>query len=132
MPALRMPGGRRTSRSPQPAGCSSRPENAVNEAAASDQRTPGRSQGPPPVGRVAQGLTFAVMVAALATIPLVLTEQQGVESLLVDVGDWLAWVVFVVEYAVFLGLAPDRRSFVRTNGPRAALILIAFPVLRPL
>lgn len=43
---------------------------------------------------------------------------------------WVAWAVFVADYVVRFGLAPDRRRFVRRNIPD--LMVIALPLLRPL
>lgn len=43
---------------------------------------------------------------------------------------WLAWVVFAVDYAVRVSIAPDRRAFVR--GHLLDLAVIALPLLRPL
>jgi hypothetical protein len=44
----------------------------------------------------------AVLLAALATIPLTVAEQQG-SSLFLSVADWAIWAVFAVEFGAMLG-----------------------------
>jgi voltage-gated potassium channel Kch len=88
-----------------------------------------RGQLGPRRAQVVRALDLAVIAATLATIPLVLAHQQGVESGLVVVGDWLTWAVFVVDYVVLLRIAADRPAFIRGNWPRALLILVSFPIL---
>lgn len=37
------------------------------------------------------------MVAALATIPIVVVEEQGVDDPLITVADWGTWAVFAAD-----------------------------------
>jgi voltage-gated potassium channel len=43
---------------------------------------------------------------------------------------WLAWALFVIDYAVRLVLADERRRFLRSN--IVDLLVVALPILRPL
>lgn len=74
-------------------------------------------------------LESAVVLAALVTVPLVIVQEQGSEDPLVPVVDWAVWVVFTVEYAVMMALAPDRRLYARRNWLGAAIIVLSFPLM---
>src|SRR5689334_4572566 len=87
-----------------------------------------RRQGlKPGQARIARALELALILAALATIPLVLAHEQGVDNSLIELGDWLVWAVFVAEYVGMLWLALDRRSYLRSNWLRVAVILVSYP-----
>lgn len=73
-------------------------------------------------------------ILALLMIPLLLgpflfevpSNLRGI----FDVGDWVIWAVFAVDYAIRLYLAPRRWRFVSRNIPD--LIIVLIPFLRPL
>jgi voltage-gated potassium channel len=75
-----------------------------------------------------------MMVLALAIIPLLLAPvvldlSPAVERTLFAI-DWLIWAAFVVEYAIRLYLAPNKKHFVSHN--IIDLLFIVVPFLRPL
>lgn len=74
-------------------------------------------------------LEIAVIVAALATIPLSLAAEIGLPHEVVLVGDWCIWVVFVVEYAMLMRVAQDRARFVVTHWIHIVVIVLTFPLL---
>lgn len=80
-------------------------------------------------GRLERLLEFAVILAALATIPLVIAHERGARDLLIDLGLWAVWAVFVAEYVILLGFAPDRLGYVRQNWLNLAVIVVTFPLL---
>src|SRR6185503_20346665 len=43
--------------------------------------------------------------------------------------DWAVWAVFLVEYVILLGLAPDGGPFVRRQWLAAAVIVVSCPIL---
>jgi voltage-gated potassium channel len=70
-----------------------------------------------------------VVVAALATIPVVLEEWQSNPSRGLVFADWAIWLVFLAEYVIMAALALDRRRYVRENYLGLAVVLISFPLL---
>lgn len=79
--------------------------------------------------RIDRPLEACVLVAAIATIPLVIALEQGLEDPLVVAADWLIWGIFVVDYLVHGVLSSDRRHFLRGNWLSAAIIVVSFPPL---
>ncbi len=79
--------------------------------------------------RLDRALETAVVLAALATIPLTVASERGTQSLLVLAGDWAVWAVFLIEYAIRLALSRDRRAFVRSNWLSIAIVILSFPAL---
>jgi voltage-gated potassium channel len=77
-------------------------------------------------------LQWAVVVAALTTIPLILEEEQSNPSRGLVVADWVIWLVFLADYVVMAALAVDRRKYVRQNYLGLAVVVISFPLLPPL
>lgn len=76
-------------------------------------------------------LTFdiAVLVAALATVPLTVLLEQGVTSPWVRVADWVIWAVFLAEYMVMLLLGPGRWTYVKRNPVNLAVVILSYPRL---
>jgi voltage-gated potassium channel len=73
------------------------------------------------------GLAFAMI--PVLVIPLV-RPVHGAVAMFFYAADDLIWVLFGVDYAVRLYLAPERRRFVRTHLVDLAVVLL--PFLRPL
>lgn len=76
-------------------------------------------------------LTVTALVFLIAyAIPIVLPESPlWVEDACEDVV-WAVWAVFAADYAIRLGIAPDRWRFVKSHLLDLAVVLL--PVLRPL
>ncbi|MDQ7841389.1 MAG: ion channel [bacterium] len=79
--------------------------------------------------RLDRALEIAVVLAALVTIPLTVAPERGARSLLIVVGDWTVWAVFLAEYSVRLALSRDRRTYVRSNRLSLAIVVLSFPML---
>jgi voltage-gated potassium channel len=77
-----------------------------------------------------QWLTEAsVILAALATIPVVILEEKGSTALALGVADWFIWLLFALDFAVDLGFSKDRRRHARTHLLDLAIVILSFPVL---
>lgn len=72
---------------------------------------------------------LALAFAVVLIIPLIADVSATAETVLDAVG-WAIWALFVVEYAVLLWLAPDRKQMVREHP--LELLLIVVPIFRPL
>jgi voltage-gated potassium channel len=70
----------------------------------------------------------AVLLAALATIPLTIAEQQG-SSRILSVADWAIWAVFAVELVAMLVTAPKRADYLKGNILSLAIVVVSFPLL---
>jgi voltage-gated potassium channel len=81
-----------------------------------------------PRKRLLRVLEWAVVLAAVATIPLTIAEEQAQPASWLWIGDWVVWAVFTVEYAFGLATSSDRRRYVRSNKLGLAVILVSFPV----
>ncbi|HUG16883.1 MAG TPA: ion channel [Thermomicrobiales bacterium] len=76
-----------------------------------------------------QTLDIAVVLAALATVPLIVAHLRGVTGAEILVIDWLVWSIFFIEYVVMLWLVADRRAYVRSAWLSVAIVVITFPLL---
>ncbi len=73
-----------------------------------------------------------MVLAAMATVPIIVLQEQGNPDPLVALADWVAWSVFAVDYVVLLALSADRSTYVRSNWLAAAIVLLSFPAAPPL
>jgi voltage-gated potassium channel len=78
---------------------------------------------------IQKALYWAAVLAAIATIPVVLAEQEGHTGILFDTANWTLWSVFAVEYGVGLAVARDRWHYFRTNPFGLAIVVLSFPLL---
>jgi voltage-gated potassium channel len=71
-----------------------------------------------------------VIVAALATVPLLLLEQshhgEPLQTIL-EVCDWIVWGVFALELAVMLAVAPSRWNYVRAHPLQVSIVVLTVP-----
>ena len=79
--------------------------------------------------RAAWWLNFAIVVSTVATIPLVILLDQGVDTPWIRIADWTIWVVFLAEYCIELACAPSRSGYARRNWISPIVILLSFPPL---
>jgi len=74
-------------------------------------------------------LDIALVIAAVATIPLAIAQTtDGADPWLIA-ADWAVWAVFVVQFTVMLVLAKDRLAYVRANWLGPVVIFLTFPLL---
>jgi voltage-gated potassium channel len=79
--------------------------------------------------RLERVLEAVVVLAALATIPLIIVQERGTTGALVSAVDWVIWAIFTVEYVVMLTIAEDRRAYTRANWWSPLVIVLSFPLL---
>ena len=74
-------------------------------------------------------LDLLVILAALATIPIVILQERHFDHLAVAVIDWLIWAIFLVEYAFGITVVKCRKTYVRRNWLGLAVVIFSFPML---
>lgn len=79
--------------------------------------------------RLERMLEIAVVIAALATIPLTIALERGTRPPWVVVADWVVWSVFLIEYVALYAASRDRAVYVRRNVLGAAIVVFSFPAL---
>jgi len=80
-------------------------------------------------GTFGRALNLAVVFAALATVPVVILEEQGNESLAVLAADWAIWLVFLLEYVIELTFCPNRPAYAKKNWISPLVIILSFPMV---
>lgn len=79
--------------------------------------------------RIRLVLDIAVIIAAIATVPLIIAQQQGMTEWWINALDWMIWAVFLIEYVVLITIADDRRMAGRSNWTSATITVVSFPLL---
>jgi voltage-gated potassium channel len=73
-----------------------------------------------------------VILAALATVPLLALEQGSPsESLrrVLEVADWIVWGIFALEVAVMLAVVPSRWGYIRSHPLDVVIVVLTPPFL---
>jgi voltage-gated potassium channel len=70
----------------------------------------------------------AVVLGALATIPLTVLQERGARSVALDSLDWAVWSVFVIEFLIIVALAPRVRVLSPLTIADLAVVLVSFPL----
>ena len=76
-----------------------------------------------------QRFDLLVVLAALATIPIVILQEKGVDHQAVIVTDWLIWAAFLVEFLFGLATASKRSEYTRRQWLSVAVVVLSFPLL---
>jgi voltage-gated potassium channel len=79
--------------------------------------------------RAAWFLNFAVVAGTVATIPVIILLDQGVDAPWLRAADWAIWAIFLLEYAIEIAWAPSRLRYARRNWLSPLVILLSFPPL---
>jgi voltage-gated potassium channel len=74
-------------------------------------------------------LATVVLVATLATIPLVILLEEQPGAGWVRAADWCLWAIFVLEYVILMITARNARDYLRQNPVNLLVILLSFPSL---
>ncbi len=89
-----------------------------------------------PVGRIASRpskkqsiLDVAVVMAALATIPLTVLQEHGVSSSALGPAEWVVWGIFALEFLVFIASSPRTCVFRFSTVGKLAVVVLSFPPL---
>ncbi|HWB22555.1 MAG TPA: potassium channel family protein [Gaiellaceae bacterium] len=81
--------------------------------------------------RIQRLLAQSVLIAALATIPVIVIEQTSVSAPWKTVGEvlnWCTWLVFVAESLAMAVLNKGRRSWARGHVIEIALVILTPPI----
>jgi voltage-gated potassium channel len=75
------------------------------------------------------GLEILVMVAAMATIPVVVLEERGMGSQWTDLANWVIWFCFLI--ALFVGTlqSENRLAHLRRHPIDVLVVILSFPML---
>jgi voltage-gated potassium channel len=79
--------------------------------------------------KLVRTLEAAVVVGALATIPLTLIGENNPTVKWVQTADWAVWAIFLLEYAVMVVVGPERTTYVKRNPLSLAVIVFSYPGL---
>lgn len=74
-------------------------------------------------------LASLVLVATLATIPLVILLEEQPAAKWVQLADWLVWAIFLFEYVTLFALAVCKREYVRRTPVNLLVVILSFPLL---
>lgn len=77
--------------------------------------------------RLERGLELSIVLAALATIPLVIAEERSIAPRITAIGNWIVWCVFLAEYLILMALASDRLKYARYGWFNATIVVLSFP-----
>jgi len=76
---------------------------------------------------LARALETAVLIGALATIPLTLLGEENPTAKWIEIADWTVWAVFTLEYVVMLVLCSERILYVKGNPLNLAVVILSYP-----
>jgi voltage-gated potassium channel len=71
----------------------------------------------------------AVIVAALATIPVVVLQERDASLAWLPMADWAIWLVFAATFAFGVLSCDDRRAYLRRHLMDFAVVVLSFPML---
>ena len=74
-------------------------------------------------------LDVAVVLGALATIPLTVLQERGARSQALDTMDWTVWGVFAIEFVFILCLTPRVQFRRLSTAADFAVVVLSFPLL---
>jgi voltage-gated potassium channel len=74
-------------------------------------------------------LDALVVLAAVATLPIVVAQARGDGTLWVVAGDWLIWAVFVLDYLFMVLTVEERWAYTRRNWLKVLIIVLSFPLM---
>jgi voltage-gated potassium channel len=79
--------------------------------------------------RIHTVMDLAVVLGALATIPLTVLHEQGGAFYALDAMDWAIWGIFAFEFLLFVYFAPRILIFKFSTIAKLAVVLLSFPIL---
>lgn len=71
----------------------------------------------------------AIVIAALATLPVMLLEVRGINATWLIVADWLIWGVFAAALTAGLVASKERATYLVRHPIDVAVVLFSFPLL---
>ena len=79
--------------------------------------------------RTQNWLDIAAMVAAIATVPLIIFDFENPGDPLVAVGDWILWSIFFIQLVYNLAIAENRLAYARSRWVLILVVIVSFPLL---
>ena len=79
--------------------------------------------------RVQNGLEIAAILAAIATVPLIIYDYENPGDPQVNVGDWILWSIFLIQFLYTLAVSADRLAYARSRWVLVLVIIVSFPLL---
>lgn len=83
----------------------------------------------PHLDRLRGALEIAVVLAAIATVPVAIAELRGSTSDSIDAINWIIWIVFLVELLVMLMISPPSVAGWGRHIFNAVVVVVSFPML---
>jgi voltage-gated potassium channel len=80
-----------------------------------------------PRAQLRAALDLAVILGALATIPLVVLQEQGDRSSALNAMDWAVWGIFLLEFLFLVGSAPRGQILKFSPIVSFTVVLLSFP-----
>jgi voltage-gated potassium channel len=71
----------------------------------------------------------SVIIAAIATIPVIIVQRGGTPPTWVLIADWAIWLVFAGALALGTYYAEDRKVYLRNQPIDIAVVVLSFPLL---
>ena len=78
------------------------------------------------ITKVQRFLEISVVVAAVATVPIIALQHSGQTSIAIVAVDWLLWAIFAVDLLVGVSYGTNPRSHHVLNG---VIVVASFPLL---
>jgi voltage-gated potassium channel len=79
--------------------------------------------------RLVRILDTAVLIGALATIPLIVFAEESPAASWVQVADWAIWSVFLLEYTITVVFRSQRILYVKRNPLNLVVVVLSYPQL---
>lgn len=79
--------------------------------------------------RMERPLDLMVVMAALATVPIVVAQEMGRPEPWIALADWAVWAVFVLDFGLMFLAAADRARYCLRNFLGLAIVVLSFPLL---
>ena len=77
--------------------------------------------------RMERPLDLMVVMAALATVPIVVAQEMGRPEPWIALADWAVWAVFVLDFGLMFLAAADRARYCLRNFLGLAIVVLSFP-----
>jgi voltage-gated potassium channel len=79
--------------------------------------------------RFRTALDVAIVLGALATIPLTVLQEHGTRSPALNTMDWAVWSVFAIEFLFIVALGPRIQILKPSTAADLAVVVLSFPLL---
>jgi voltage-gated potassium channel len=81
------------------------------------------------VRRLRAASDAAILLGALATIPITILQEQGARSGSLTFADWLVWGIFALEFLLLVSLTPKTQILKPSTAAKLAVVVLSFPLM---